>query len=88
MNNITKYNIKTSAVATIAIILLICLFSYASAPQSASFFDAINPITALAGLAFTLAYVGASLVISIIVTILIVTVIWFLFLVVARRIFK
>lgn len=88
MNNIERYNIKTSAVATITIILLICLFSYISAPQSDSFLEAINPMIALAGFTFTLAYIGVPLILSIIATILLVAGTWFLFLIIARNIIK
>ena len=88
MNKITKLNFKTTAVATMATLLLVCLASYSAAPQSANLFEAINPVTALAGIVFTLAFVGTPLALSFIITALIVATVWFLFLMVARSIFK
>ena len=88
MTNIERYNLGTAAVATIATALLFCLFSYFSVPESFTFFEAINPITTLAGFVFVLTYLGVPLAISIIAALLLLFLIWFIFFIIMRKIVK
>ena len=76
------------AVAFGVLLMLLCLCSYASAPQSAAFFEAVNPWSTLMGLAFVLTYFGLPLAVAVVAeVILLLLVLWGLF-VLARRLFK
>ena len=88
MNNITKYNIKVVVIATVAVLLLLSFCNYISAPESDSLLEAMNPYPVLAGIAFVLSYMGAPIFISILATVLLVAIVWFLFLILARNIVK
>ncbi len=88
MNNITKYNIKSFVMALGVLILLLCLCSYISAPQSDSFLEAINPWSSLAGLAFALTYCGLPILGAVIAGFVLIMLILFVLFIVARHIVK
>lgn len=57
MNNITKYNLKTCAISTVGLILLFCVLSYITAPESEGFeFSSVNPLGFVEGFLFALGF--------------------------------
>ena len=70
MTNKSHSNMKIKTVALGILVLLLCLFSYFSAPQSATFLEAINPWNSLVGLTFILTYFGLPVPLAILVEVL------------------
>ena len=57
MNNITKYNLKTSAVSVLGLVLLLSVLSYLAAPETDGFmWNSVNPIECLRGFVFALGF--------------------------------
>lgn len=57
MNNITKYNLKTTLISVVGLILLYSALSFLFAPQSDGFlWSSINPLEFLEGVIFALGF--------------------------------
>ena len=81
----TRTNIKRLTLSLGILVVLLCLSSYASAPQSASFVEAFNPWSTLVGLAFVLTYFGLPVAASAaIVVLLLLLALWGVFALVRR----
>ena len=77
MKNLSKYNLKTLGLALTILVSILCLFSYISAPESAGFFESINPISGLMGVMFMLSYFGLSVLVSALILLFILAAVWF-----------
>lgn len=90
MNNITKYNLKSLAIAACGLLLLFSMLSYLVAPGSESFeFNSINPIGFLEGVIFALGFgLGFPVWLSVIAIGLVSLLMLMAFLWIARKVIK
>ncbi len=79
MNKNIKLNISTSLASAVIVLILVCIFSYISAPESAGFWESINPVTLIQGLIFSLTWFGFPLGLSIFSVFAACFLLWFIF---------
>ena len=90
MNNITKYNLKTTLISVAKLILLYSALAFLIAPQSDGFvWSSINPLEFLEGVVFALGFgLGVPVWLSVIVIGLFSFLLFVAFLWVARKMVK
>lgn len=89
MNNITKYNLKTTLISVAGLILLYSALAFLIAPQSGFVWSSINPLEFLKGVVFALGFgLGFPVWVSIIVIGLVSFLLFVVFLWVARKVVK
>lgn len=83
----TKYNLKTAALATVALVLVLCAFSYMLNPGFG--WGSINPVDGLDGTAFALSFgLGFPVWLSFGTIAVVLMAVWFGLLCLVRKIIK
>lgn len=90
MNKLSRHNLLTATLATLALILLLAVANYIQSPSTPQFqWQSINPWELLSGIAFALSFgFGFPLVLSIAVIIVTIVLVWLLLYFIIRKFVK